>query len=65
MLAAAVAPAVLLNACCILTLGLSDRPARVVDRTRVVLIGLAREGKCRYEPGHESSLQPLPLLSGL
>jgi hypothetical protein len=44
VLAAIVAPAVLTNACSILTLGMSNRLARVVDRTRVVLSELARTG---------------------
>lgn len=43
VLAAIVAPAVLTNACSILTLGMSNRLARVVDRTRVVLSELARD----------------------
>jgi VIT1/CCC1 family predicted Fe2+/Mn2+ transporter len=42
VLAAIAAPAVLTNACSILTLGMSNRLARVVDRTRVVLSELAR-----------------------
>ena len=37
MLTAVVAPAILTNACSVLSLGTANRIARVVDRTRVVI----------------------------
>ena len=39
VLTAIVAPAILTNACSVLSLGTSNRIARVVDRTRVVYSG--------------------------
>lgn len=36
-----VAPAILTNACAVLSLGISNRLARVVDRTRVVAVNVA------------------------
>ncbi len=44
-LTAIAAPAILTNACSVLALGTSNRVARVVDRTRVVVAELARHEK--------------------
>src|SRR5262249_4347066 len=57
---AIVAPAILTNACSILTLGTSNRLARVVDRTRVV----AAEIKA-HEPGSPDYLAGVDQLGGL
>src|SRR5262249_55359709 len=57
---AIVAPAILTNACSILTLGTSNRLARVVDRTRVV----AAEIKSR-EPGSPDYQAGVDQLGGL
>jgi hypothetical protein len=50
VLTAIVAPAILTNACSVLALGTSNRVARVVDRTRVLSLELAklREGESGY-----------------
>jgi Protein of unknown function (DUF2721) len=60
VLTAIVAPAILTNACSVLSLGTGNRLARVVDRTRVV----AAEIKSR-EPGSPEFLAWLDQLAGL
>lgn len=60
VLTVVVAPAILTNACSVLALGTSNRVARVVDRTRVVLGHIRNE-----EPGsglHESWREQLDAL---
>jgi uncharacterized protein DUF2721 len=60
VLTAIVAPAILTNACSVLSLGTGNRLARVVDRTRVV----AAEIKSR-EPGSPEYLAWVDQLAGL
>jgi hypothetical protein len=60
VLTAIVAPAILTNACSVLSLGTGNRLARVVDRTRVV----AAEIKS-HEPGSPNYLAWLDQLAGL
>ncbi len=52
ILTAIVAPAILTNACSVLSLGTSNRLGRVVDRTRVVAAGIAAS-----KPGSEELLE--------
>lgn len=60
VLTAIVAPAILTNACSVLSLGTGNRLARVVDRTRVV----AAEIKT-HEPGSQEYLAWADQLAGL
>src|SRR5438552_17168287 len=58
VLTAVVAPAILTNACSVLSLGTANRIARVVDRTRVVTAARASfaEGSADYQ-GYSRQLQ--------
>lgn len=60
VLTAIVAPAILTNACSVLALGTGNRVARVVDRTRVLSLELAKlsEG----EPGYANRLRQIERL---
>ncbi len=60
VLTAIVAPCILTNACSVLALGTSNRVARVVDRTRVLTLELARLGN--GEPGQASRLRQIERL---
>src|SRR5258708_2411700 len=62
VLTAVVAPAILTNACSVLSLGTANRIARVVDRTRVVAAALAAlvAGSVDYE-GYSHQLERLQM----
>ena len=62
VLTAVVAPAILTNACSVLSLGTANRIARVVDRTRVVAAALAAlvVGSVDYE-GYSHQLERLQM----